>query len=351
MQTLEDSRHMYTAGHSRLISAGIYIPERRVTSREVMEQIDSYNRFGLSHDWLERLTGIKERRAAPDNLLPSDMAAKAAAEALEMGAVNASEIDVVIFAGVIRDHLLEPSTAHIVQAKVGAYNATAFDINNACLGFMSAVHMMDALIATGQVRRGLIVCGEQGYQFTKKAYAAAKQTTERATFNKLVAGLTLGDAGAALIMGPKLRPESGFMGFASHSRGQHADLCFCGDHVEQSPLYTDMTAIISESEKLVTSVFYGLMGNLKWKSEEISSYILHQVGTKIFKLHEKNMKVPVDVMPNTVTTLGNIITATIPVNLYNLIVNNEVAGGEKVFLSGAGSGISSGQAGLIWEAA
>ncbi|MFQ5994624.1 MAG: 3-oxoacyl-ACP synthase III family protein [Acidiferrobacterales bacterium] len=345
------SRFTYTPGHSRVVSAGVYLPENRVTSTEVMEQVDSVERFGLAHDWLERLTGISERRVAPHDMLPSDMAARAAMEALERGAINPREIDALIFAGVIRDHMLEPSTAHIVQAKIGADNATVFDVNNACLGFMTGMHLMDALIATGQVRRGLVVCGEQGYQFTRKAYAAINQTMARDAFNKLVAGLTLGDAGAAMVLGPKLDPDTGFMGYASHSRGQHAALCTCGNPTEESPLYTDMTAIIGESEKLVTDVFYELMGRLNWRARELSKYIVHQVGTKIFKLYAKNMHVPVGIMPNTVSTLGNIITATIPVNLYRLIVNNDVEDGQKVVLSGAGSGICTDQAGLIWRAA
>lgn len=351
MHTLEDSRYMYTVGHSRVISAGVYLPQERITSIEVMQQIDCVNRFGVSYDWLEKLTGIKERRASPDGMLPSDMASAAAVEALQRGKIRPSEIDVIIYAGIIRDYLLEPSTAHVVQAKIKARNATAFDVSNACMGFMSGIHLMDALIATGQVRRGLIVCGEKGYKFTRKAYAAINKTNDKEVFNKLIAGLTLGDAGAALVMGPKLGPDSGFMGFIGHSQGQHAGLCFCGDDTKVSPLYTDMIAITTKSEKLVTGLFYELMDKLDWKGDELSKYIVHQVGTKVFKYHAKNIKLPLEIMPNTITTLGNITTATIPVNLYNVIGNKEVSAGEKLYLSGAGSGISSGQAGLIWDAA
>jgi 3-oxoacyl-[acyl-carrier-protein] synthase-3 len=343
---------MYTQGHSRLISTGIYIPEERITSRQLMEHVDSQGRFGILPDWLERVTGITERRAAPAGMLPSDMAAHAAREAMERAAISPREIDAIIYAGVIRDHTMEPSTAHVVQAKIGAENAFVLDVNNACLGVMTALHLIDALVATNQVRRGLIVCGDQGFAFARKACAAMRQTTDRDAFNHLLAGLTLGDAGAAVITGPKLDPDSGFMGFIMHSQGQHAGLCYCGNPTEVGPLYTDMAGIVAQSEKLVTALYYELMHNyLKWRSEELAKYIIHQVGTKVFKLHAKNMKVSTDIMPNTVTKLGNIITATIPVNLHNVILNREVSAGDKVFLSGAGSGICSGQAGLIWDAA
>ena len=153
MQTLEHYRYMYTAGHSRLVSAGVYLPEKRVTSREVMEQFDSERRFNVSFDWLERAMGIEERRKTPDGMLPSDMAALAALEALNMADLKPARLDAIIYAGVCRDYLLEPATAHVVQDKIKAYNAVAFDVSNACHGFMSSIHLMDALIATGQVRR------------------------------------------------------------------------------------------------------------------------------------------------------------------------------------------------------
>lgn len=112
MQTLEDSRYMYTAGHSRLISTGIFLPEERITSREIMQQFDSENRFNIPFDWLERTTGIRERRLAPRHLRPSDLAAKAATEALEQAGLQPKEIDAVLHAGVDRDHL-EPEQLHI----------------------------------------------------------------------------------------------------------------------------------------------------------------------------------------------------------------------------------------------
>ena len=140
----------------------------------------------------------------PEGVLPSDMAVTAACEAMERGGIRPEEIDAIIYAGLTRDYL-EPATAHLVQTKLGATNATVFDVTNACHGFMNGIHLMDALIATGQVRRGLVVTGEQGSLFTRKAIAELMTTTDRARLTTLAAGFTLGDAGAAMIMGPKIR--------------------------------------------------------------------------------------------------------------------------------------------------
>ena len=341
---------MYTVGHSRLISTGVYLPNERVTSRDLLQQIDSNERFGLPYDWLERSTGIRERRVAPSDMRPSDLAAKATLDALEEASISPGEIDAIIYAGVIRDHI-EPATAHIVQHKIGAKNAIALDVSNACLGFMSAIHLMDALIATGQVRHGLVVTGERGYDYAKKAVQALRETDDRKVFNDLMAGLTLGDAGAAIVMGPKLGPDSGFMGFMVESQGEFYELCVCDNGEGGSILRTQVTAIVSETAKLVGPMFSHLMKKLRWGTKDLDRYIPHQVGLKSIRIHANLTAVPLDIIPITVDLLGNVVSATIPINLYFLNKQNKLHEGQKIYLSGTGSGICLSQAGLVWDAA
>lgn len=343
--------YMYTQGHSRIVSAGIYLPEERVSSKQLLEKIDSKNRFDISYDWLDRIMGIHERRVAPMDMSPSDMAVRAAKEAIEMAGIMPTQIDAIIYAGVDRDYILEPATAHVVQDKIGAYNAIALDVTNACHGFMNGIHLMDALIATGQVRRGLIVTGERGYRYIEKAIGVLSQSTDRNVFFKLAGGLTLGDAGAALIVGPKLGPDSGFMGFMLQSQGQYSKLCTCGNNGSDSALETDMPAILAQGQRLLGEMYIQTMEKLGWIPNQISKFVCHQVGSKGFKLHAEYAKVPIKIMPDTVSTLGNIVTATIPVNLHKLMTEKMVSNGDKIFLSGVGSGIALSQVGLIWDAA
>ncbi|MEK7816002.1 MAG: ketoacyl-ACP synthase III [Pseudomonadota bacterium] len=343
--------YMYTQGHSRLISTGAYIPEKRVTSKEILEAIDSENRFGVAHDWLERAMGIRERRVAPDEMLPSDMATHAAHDAMETAGIHPTELDAIIFVGVDRDYL-EPATAHIVQKKIGASNAVAFDVSNACHGFMNGIHLMDALIATGQARRGLIVTGEHAHRITLKAIKALNASNERNLFIKYAGGLTLGDAGAAMIMGPKLKPDSGFMGFMLQSQGQYSDLCVCGNHRgEESPLETDMPTIVMQNTRLHSAMYAQFMTKLGWKPGDINKFVHHQVGIKVFKHHAGYARISTDVMPNTLNAMGNLVTATIPMNLHILHKEQRVMNGDKLFLSGSGSGLAISQTGLIWDAA
>ncbi len=341
---------MYTRGHSRIVGTGVYLPEERVSSRQLLEQCDSYNRFGIRHNWLERTTGIKERRVTPAGVLPSDMAVLAAREAMERAALLPSEIDAIIYTGLTRD-FTEPATAHIVQAKLGADNATVFDVSNACHGFMNGVHLMDSLIATGQVRRGLVVTGEQGSLFARRAMEALKNLHSREDFLSLAANFTVGDAGAAFVMAPKVDPECGFMGFMLQSQGRHANLCVAGGPLNDGPGFTDMPTLICEGLKLLTQPFREFMyERLQWSVNELKKYVFHQVGTKVLLAHSRLVGVPLAIMPRPVETFGNLITANIPFCIHNFVLRNEVLAGDKVYLSGIGSGISLSQTGLIWTA-
>lgn len=341
--------YLYTQGHSRMISTGVYVPEQRITSREIFQSFDSKGRFDITYDWLERTMGVKERRVAPETMLPSDMAIIAARDALERGRTLPSELDVIMFAGVFRDHI-EPASAHRVQHELGAKNAVVFDITNACHGFMNSLHVMDALIATGQARRGLVVTGEQSSQAVRRAVEILRTTHDREVFKRLAGGLTLGDAGAAMILGPKLHPDTGFMGFMLRSEGEHARLCTYGDRGNESiPVQTDMPNIVKAHLQMHANMYQESMQKLGWRTADINKFVHHQVGIKAFRMHSEYSGIPTNLMSNTISEMGNLVTATIPVNLHKLSNNQEVDNGDKIFIAGAGSGLSISQAGLTWE--
>jgi len=211
---------------------------------------------------------------------------------------------------------------------------------------------MDSLIATGQVRRGLIVTGEMGYRYAQKACAVLSKSDDRNLFTELAVGLTLGDAAAAMIMGPKISPDTGFIGFMWESHGEYHDLCVCEIGDQNSVLKTKITQIVEHTAKYVPPMYHELMSQrLKWHSCDLDCYIPHQVGIRTTKRHAEELNIPLEKIPITVDFLGNIISATIPVNLARLTREKYLNSGAKVYLAGTGSGISLSQAGMIWDAA
>lgn len=344
--------YVYAPGHSRICGTGIYLPEERVTTQELLREIDSKNRFGVPYHWIERVIGIKEKRVTPPGILPSDMAVAAAREAMERAKILPRQIDAIIYVGLTRDYL-EPATAHVVQAKLGAMNATVFDVSNACHGFMNGIHIVDALIAAGQIRSGLIVAGEQGSLFVREALEALKGTTDHDRFTTLAVNLTGGDAGAAMVLGPKEAPDGGLCGLLLQSQGQYASLCAGGGSIGGGPLLTDMPALVGEAAKLIKGMFEEFMyERLKWQIPELTKCLVHQIGTRgLFTVHRDLLGIPEEIMPKTVDVFGNLITVNIPLTLHNCVIGKEIKAGQKIYISGSGSGLSISQAGLIWDTA
>jgi acyl-CoA:acyl-CoA alkyltransferase len=350
-QNQEIAMYMYTVGHSRLISTGAYIPETKVTSRELMQLIDSKNRFGLSPDWLERTTGIRERRVAPDDLLPSDLAVSAAREALERAAMTPNDVDAIIFTGVFRDYL-EPATAHVVMQKLGATNAVAFDVTNACHGFVNGIHLMDALIATGQVRRGLVVTGEPSSRLRRKTIEMLSNSHDRDLFMKLASGLTLGDSGAAAVIGPKLDPDSGFVGFMLESQGDYYAYSVYGRNgTADSPLEAEMIPLIKEGVRMLSGMYPHFMEKVGWKPSQIAKCAQHQASRTMIKQFASYIGIDPSITVDSVSTMGNLITGNVPINLHMMKQTGEVKTGDKVLIVGGGSGIAVSHVGLVWDAA
>lgn len=340
----------YAPGHSRIVATGAFLPAQRVRSEELMREIDSLNRFGIPYDWLQTKMGIEERRVADDGDLPSDMAARAAREALERAGLDPRQIDVIIYAGIDRDYV-EPATAHVVQDKIGAANAYCVDVSNACHGFMNGVHLMDALITSGQVRYGLICSGEQPSRIARHTVERLKRATTREEFYELVGGLTTGDAGAAMIVAPKREPAAGFAGFMLQSDGRHSDLCVYTNRDGRPEGHMHMRDIVRAFVDMHARMFDACLRELGWRREDIRLFVHHQVGIRVFHKHARYARLPVEIMPNTLSSLGNITSATIPVNLHRLVEAGALQDQDKIFLSGTGSGLTISQSGLVWEAA
>jgi 3-oxoacyl-(acyl-carrier-protein) synthase III len=342
--------YMYTQGHSRLISTGAYIPETKITSRELMQLIDSKGRFGVPYDWLERVTGIRERRMAPEDMLPSDLATIAAKDAMEKAQIQPSDIDAIIFTGVFRD-FLEPATAHVVQHKLGASNAVAFDVGNACHGFVNGIHLMDALIATGQARRGLVVSGETSFRCTRKAIDVLSKTTNRDDFMRLSSGLTLGDSGAAIVMGAKLAPDSGFMGFMLQSQGQYHGHSVYGRIGEDSPLEADLQPLIQQGVRLLSGMYGDFMHKLGWRPDQIAKCAQHQASRTMIKQFASYLGVDPAIIVDSVSTMGNLVAGNVPINLHMLANDGSLTSGDKIMIVGGGSGLAVSHSALVWDAA
>ena len=149
---------------------------------------------------IERVTGVRTRRMADRSTAPSDLALVAAREALDAAGLGADDIDTLIFASTDTD-VLEPATANILQQKLGIERVNAFDVRNACNGILQAINVANGLIAAGGARRVLIAGAEIG------TYWACRSLVDSEDLRVKLGGLTLGDAGAAVVVEPADGPS------------------------------------------------------------------------------------------------------------------------------------------------
>jgi 3-oxoacyl-[acyl-carrier-protein] synthase-3 len=137
-----------------IVSTGMYVPSRVLTNAELEKMVET------TDEWIMSRTGIRERRIAADDEFTSDMGAKAAQQALELGGVDAQEIDLIIVATCTSDTVF-PSTACYIQSKIGAMRAAAFDVQAACSGFLYALVTADQFIAAGVYKTVMVVGAEK----------------------------------------------------------------------------------------------------------------------------------------------------------------------------------------------
>lgn len=334
---------MLVNGNTEILGIGGYIPKQVIHSEDILENLKSEDRFGIRHDFINNIMGIDERRVAEQSENPSDLAIKAAEIALKDSGVESSDIDLIIFCGIDRDWQ-EPATAHRVQQLLGAYKAICFDVTNACHGFMNGISIADAMIATGSVETALICTGEKPSDVMYDAIGLLENTEDRDDLKKWIGGLTVGDAGGAMILN-RSHSQSGFKQFNFSSNGKHTNLCYykydkSGD-IEGQMI---MTSISSEMIAFHQSMIHGTYDGLFWSPDEIDTLICHQVGQKPHKQMASVAKIGIEKAPITYRHLGNITSATIPVNLYY----NRPNKGDKVLILGAGSGLSVSQTGMVF---
>lgn len=333
---------------AKIHSTGTYLPSQIVKSDDLFAEIKSESQYGIATNWMSEKMGIIERRVAPSDAKPSDLAIPAAQQAIdEMKNISSQDIDLVIFCGIERDQP-EPATAHIIQNKLGLNARYAFDIANACFGFIDAMQIATNYINCGIVKYALVVTGEVPSKVMNAAIDVLKSGVDIKTARNILGALSVGDAGGAVILGNTQDEEkSGFELFntVSHSHlsekckyNQKADGTFEG----QMMMGQITGAFIKSQYKLIDDT----LTKLGWESFDWT--LTHQIGQRPFDRLSNMNGVKSGKMIKTLHRLGNITSATFPINFSELVNNTNVKKGDKIGGCFAGSGLVVGQFGYTF---
>ena len=318
---------------SRIIGTGSCLPETVVTNDDLSAIVDT------SDEWISSRTGIRERRLAKEETTTS-LSLEAAKRALADAGVSSKELDLIVV-GTLTGDYITPSAACEVQAGLGAVNATAFDINAACSGFMFGLHMVNAYIRAGMCRTALVIGAE--------TLSRILDWSDRSTC------VLFGDgAGAAVVQAQ----ERGLIAFDQGSDGERGACLACRGRTNNNPLVqTDKTygyvqmdgqEVYKFAVTTVPQSIRRVLENAGTEAEDVSYYLLHQANLRIIQSVAKRLKLEPERFPVSLDHCGNISAASVPILLDEVNRKGMLHRGDKIILSGFGGGLTWGTSLLEW---
>lgn len=308
------------------------VPEMRVSNDDLAEFIET------SDEWISQRTGIKIRRVSLfDNT--SDLCAKAAKELLSKTSTEASEIDLIIVATMTPDSAT-PSTAAIVQGKIGAKNAVAFDISAACSGFVYALVTAASMLDSKHAKKALVIGGE--------VLSKSLDWSDRTTC------VLFGDGAAGALIDCDFDGDSALLGYSLKSFGEDSDKLSCqktlplakfppeSNKKTATPFEMDGRAVYNFTTKIVPTVIKAAVEDSGLGLDQIDRFVLHQANARIIKVIARKLHQPLEKFPENISEYGNTSGASIPLLLSELSEQKELVRGETMLLCGFGGGLCAG---------
>jgi 3-oxoacyl-[acyl-carrier-protein] synthase-3 len=313
--------------HSRIAGTGRYLPSRVLTNAELAQRV------ATSDEWIRSRTGIAQRHIAADGEQTSDLALAAAREALAAASIAPADVDLIIVATTTPD-MIFPSTACIMQAKLGARGGPAFDVQAVCSGFVYALAIADKMVASGAVRNALVVGAE--------IYSRILDWNDRGTC------VLFGDGAGAVVLEASDKP--GILATAMHADGSHHGILsvpgqVCGGKAVGDPfLRMDGQAVFKFAVKVLADVAHEVLAAANLTADQLDWLIPHQANVRILQSTAKRLHVPPEKCVVTVDRHGNTSAASIPLALDEAVRSGKVVAGDTVLLEGVGGGFTWGAA-------
>ena len=323
---------------SKIISTGSYLPERILTNFDLEKIVDT------SDEWITERTGIKERRIASENQAASDLAYEASRSALEKASLKAEDIDLLIAATVTGD-MPFPSTACIIQHRLGAKNAAAFDINAACSGFLYGLYVADSFVRSGMHKRVLII----GAEVLSKITDWEDRTT----------CVLFGDGAGAAIVEPT-EEERGIISMHINSDGSMWDLLHIPGGGSRYPVSKDSldkrlhyikmkgNETFKVAVRTLEDLVLRILKDNKLDPSQLSLLIPHQANLRIIQATADRLGLPMDKVLINLDKYGNTSAASIPIALDEAVMTGRIKDGDYILLEAFGGGLTWASALIKW---
>jgi 3-oxoacyl-[acyl-carrier-protein] synthase-3 len=316
--------------YSRIAGTGGYLPEKVVTNKDLENTIDT------SDEWIRERTGICQRHIAADDETCSDMALAAAREAMDMAGIEAADIDLIIVGTVTPDKVF-PSTACIIQRRLGIHGCPAFDIQAACSGFVYALDIANRLIQTGAAKTALVIGSEILSRLTN--------WDDRGT------AVLFGDGAGAVILQASDKP--GLISTHIHSDGQYEDLLHVPQGIgtaygamREEGAYIQMNgnAVFRRAVATLGSIARETLAGNGIDKHDIDWLVPHQANLRIIAAAAKNLDLSMDHVVVTVDQHANTSGASIPLALNTAVRDGRIQRGQLLLFEAFGAGFTWGSA-------
>lgn len=310
--------------HARITGTGSYLPPTALTNNDLVARgVDT------SDEWIVERTGIRCRHIADAGQQASDLALAASLKAIGTAGISAEKIDLIILATSTPDYIF-PSTACLLQSKLGISGAAAFDIQAVCSGFAYALTMAEKFIQSGSHRCALVVGTE--------VFSRILDWNDRGTC------VLFGDGAGAVIL--EASEEPGILASALHADGsQHGILevpgNICGGKVVGQPFVKmDGPAVFKFAVKVLAEVAQEVLDRAGMGAAAIDWLIPHQANIRIIQSTAKKLGLPMDRVVTTVDRHGNTSAASIPLALDAAVRDGRIKRGDTLMLEGVGGGFT-----------
>jgi 3-oxoacyl-[acyl-carrier-protein] synthase-3 len=314
--------------YSRITGTGSYLPPRRLTNADLVAELAAQG-VESSDEWIVERTGIRARHFVEPGTYSSDLGTQAAQRAMDAAGVTGKDIDLIIVATSTPD-MVFPSTAAIIQNKLGIAGCPVFDVQAVCSGFIYALTVADAMIQTGTANRALVIGAE--------VFSRILDFKDRTTC------VLFGDGAGAVVLEASDKP--GILATDIHADGKHVGILCVPGHVSGGQvmgdplLKMDGQAVFKLAVGVLEDTARAALAKAGKTEADIDWLIPHQANIRIMQSTAKKLKLPLDKVIVTVDQHGNTSAASIPLALDAGVRSGRIQPGQNLLLEGVGGGFT-----------